>query len=108
MPTPADQGDRLALVAPWRWRRRDNAVKAQFLTATGAADGFRDGSVACRPASFHGSKSEFFGEGRGPIRERRLALRPGAGGPARPHVPDRAAFLPVSHRPVRRRQDLAA
>src|SRR5262249_17289522 len=44
----------------------------------------------------------------GPIRECGLTLWAWTGGPTRPHVPHRAAFLPVSDRPVRRGQDVAA
>src|SRR5580765_1939656 len=38
------------------------------------------------------------GEARGPIRKCGRALWTGAGGPARPQLPDRAAFLPVPDR----------
>ncbi len=65
---------------------------------------------SARPAANRASsgRRNLIGDGSGPIRKCGLALRHGAGGPARPHVPHRAAFLPVSHRPLGRRQDLAA
>ena len=44
----------------------------------------------------------------GSVRKCRIALRSGAGDSARPQFPDPGAFLPVPHRPVRRRQDVAA
>ena len=54
------------------------------------------------------SAAGLVGEARGPIRERGSALRLRAGGPARPHLPHRSAFVPVPHRAVGRGQDLAA
>ncbi len=44
----------------------------------------------------------------GSVRKCRIALRSGAGDPARPQLPDPGAFVPVPHRPVRRRQDVVA
>src|SRR5688572_27704892 len=45
---------------------------------------------------------------RGPLRKCRLALQPRAGGAARRQLPASAAFLPVPHRGVRRRQVVVA
>src|ERR1700686_1147050 len=44
----------------------------------------------------------------GSVRKCRTALRAPPGDSARPQFPDSRPFLPVPHRPVRRRQDLAA
>src|SRR5207244_142531 len=44
---------------------------------------------------------------RGPLRERRLALQPRAGGAARRQLPARAALVPVLDRAVRGRQVIA-
>src|SRR6476661_8321802 len=59
-------------------------------------------SVAARPRPLAN------GAELGSVRKCRIALRPGAGGPARPEFPDPGAFVPVPHRPLRRRQDVAA
>src|SRR5258708_1851829 len=94
---------------PRRWRRRDNPVKALFLACTGARMAAGDDSAAWfSQGNPTGVNGKLIGEGRGPIRECRAAVRPWAGGPARPLVPHRAPFLPVPHRSVRRRQELAA
>jgi cell division transport system ATP-binding protein len=44
----------------------------------------------------------------GSVRKCRFAVRARPGDSARPYFPDSGAFLPVSHRPLGRRQDLAA
>src|SRR5664279_5345016 len=50
---PRGSGDTLALAALWRWRHRDNPVKAQFSAATEDRGRLREGTAAGRPGSFH-------------------------------------------------------
>src|SRR6185312_16486763 len=58
-----------------------------------------------RAHGFGGRTSEW---GSGPIRERRVALRSGTRGLARPVVSHRPALFPVPYRAIGGRQDLAA
>ena len=84
------------------------------LVGWAAAAGARGGGPRAAPRAGEG------GGGGGGRRRRRVGRGGGAGGgvrgrggfsgawvrgPARPHVPHRAALVPVPHRPVRRRQD---
>src|SRR4051794_41196697 len=82
------------------WRGRNNPVKARFTAG-------RLAKLAAKWGAGPEASPRDAETGSGSIRECRAALWAGAGGPARPLVPHRAAFLPVSHRAVRRRQDLA-
>src|SRR4051794_33350123 len=66
--------------------------------------GFTPG--AARPGTISSPTSS--GAELGSVRKCRFAVRARPGDSARPVVPDPGAFVPVPHRPLGRRQDLAA
>ena len=90
------------------WRPSDNLVKAQVRALIeGRGTAFRPWAPGAAGRRFDGPLAAISWRGvGGPIRERGITLWLGARGSARPHVPDRSAFFPISHRSLRRGEDV--
>src|ERR1700694_819372 len=102
MKTPGIAVDRGAFRPEGGWTGALTAIKPNILVVIPVA--LRQEEVG---AALARRGVGLIGEGRGPIRARGSALWPWSLGAARPHLPHRPAFVPVPHRPLGRRQDLA-